>query len=572
MMNEDVPGQEVDEGTTRATSVSHSKQTVAIAIAIFALAGIVTFRDVLQSGPTSSAMVSSIPLFHPIAEGDVVFEAWLTARNARTLLTEPHRLFDTPHCAPAEKTLTLGVPMITMGLLATPVALFTRNPALAYNFSIFCLLVVTALAMFLLIREWTGNAAAGIIAGLLFAFGPIRVGWNITHPSVWDSAWLVFALFFARRLFEHGRWLDAFALAAACSLQIAASFYPLVGAVLFVPFFVAWLFTCYGLEKVQLAQLGFVLLSAVATAALLLGPYLLARDTGAIGGRTEFGFALWSNFMPGKQLFLGWGAVLLGMVGCLIPRRSIVERLGGDPRWVLIIGGLITTAVAAGPNNNELLELAWPGAPFEIPDLYRALLRVIPGLDSIRVVHRLVIALQITSCILAGFGAAWLIRRSEARSLLVGMVIIVAVFASIIPEPKPRTTVVVHADADAIQFFEDLEKVANAGPLLELPLLEGSARSTEASPKILLAAYHERRTSTCFGSYRAPERETFIELVQQLPEPHVYPALRDLGFTTVVLDKRKEEYAGHFVRRISQLGKRGLRLVHDGKHLVAFEL
>ena len=117
----------------------------------------------------SSAMVSSIPLFHPIAEGDVVFEAWLTARNARTLLTEPHRPFDTPHCAPAEKTLTLGVPMITMGLLATPVALFTRNPALAYNFSIFCLLVVTALAMFLLIREWTGNAAAGIIAGLLFA-------------------------------------------------------------------------------------------------------------------------------------------------------------------------------------------------------------------------------------------------------------------------------------------------------------------------------------------------------------------------------------------------------------------
>ena len=47
---------------------------------------------------------------------------------------------------------------------------------------------------------------AGVVAGLLYAFSPIRVGFNITHPSVWDSGWLVFALFFSHRLFAHGRW------------------------------------------------------------------------------------------------------------------------------------------------------------------------------------------------------------------------------------------------------------------------------------------------------------------------------------------------------------------------------
>ena len=41
----------------------------------------------------------------------------------------------------------------------------------------------------------TDVPAAGIVAGLLYAFNPIRVGINITRPSVWDSAWLGFALF-----------------------------------------------------------------------------------------------------------------------------------------------------------------------------------------------------------------------------------------------------------------------------------------------------------------------------------------------------------------------------------------
>ena len=114
-----------------------------VALLLFTLAALVTFRDVLRAGPMSSAMVSSSKGMLPISKGDVVFEAWLTARNAHTIATAPHRLFDTPHCAPAEKTLTLGVHMITMGLLAVPIALITTNPALAYNFSTFLLLVIS---------------------------------------------------------------------------------------------------------------------------------------------------------------------------------------------------------------------------------------------------------------------------------------------------------------------------------------------------------------------------------------------------------------------------------------------
>jgi len=63
---------------------------------------------------------------------DVTYESWLAARHARAWPT-PWRLFDTPHCAPSEHTLTLGPPMLSLGLLGVPFAFFTREPLLVYN-------------------------------------------------------------------------------------------------------------------------------------------------------------------------------------------------------------------------------------------------------------------------------------------------------------------------------------------------------------------------------------------------------------------------------------------------------
>lgn len=57
--------------------------------------------------------------------------------------------------------------------------------------------------MLTLVSRWTRSRAAGLVAALLFAFHPIRLG-NITHPTVWDLSFTVFALYFAERLFAEG--------------------------------------------------------------------------------------------------------------------------------------------------------------------------------------------------------------------------------------------------------------------------------------------------------------------------------------------------------------------------------
>ena len=59
-------------------------------------------------------------------------------------------------------------------------------------------------AAFIARRRDAEEDVAGIVAGLLYAFHPFRLG-NITHPSIWDTTWTVFALYFSHRLFAAGR-------------------------------------------------------------------------------------------------------------------------------------------------------------------------------------------------------------------------------------------------------------------------------------------------------------------------------------------------------------------------------
>lgn len=70
------------------------------------------------------------PALYRVSLADVVYEAWLGGRHAHTLISAPWRLLETEHCAPMAKSLTLGIPMVALGVLGVPAALFTRNPIL----------------------------------------------------------------------------------------------------------------------------------------------------------------------------------------------------------------------------------------------------------------------------------------------------------------------------------------------------------------------------------------------------------------------------------------------------------
>ncbi len=513
-----------------------------------------------------------------VHRADALFEAWLVARNAATLLRHPLHLFDTEHCAPAEKTLTLGVPMIAMGVLGIPFAFVTGDPIITYNSAIAIMTLLMAFAMYWLVADWTGVPAAGIVAGLLYAFHPLRL-YHIVHPAEWDTSWTVFALLFAHRLFALGRWRDAAGLAFAIAFQAGASFYQFVAATFLTPLFAGWLVLRYRFSPVRLVQIATVVISAALAGVLIYGPYLEARaDSSEILRRNFFFYVGWMDYLPNGRAFLGWPLVVLASIGIAARRRLVLAKPDADPRWALLAGAVLVAFVAAGDLNSQILRLLWSDPPFAIPDPYAYLAGLLPGLNAVRVVFRLSAAVLLTAAVISGFGAAALIKAAPRYSGAIAVGLIAVSSAAVVrPElfgpsqPRGWDLHSVRVDAEAVKFFETLESGGNHGPLLELPYFAGFGIGSNPE-RILLTAYHRRRTSACYGSFLPPETREIATLSATLPNPTAIRRLRELGFTTVILhDPRVAHPILRGIVGDSRVAKQ-LRLLGSSRSMVALEL
>jgi hypothetical protein len=553
------------------------------ALTVFLLATVAVFGQVWREDPRSVVPARDLHKqgWQRTARMDVTLETWIVARHAYTLARRPHRLFDTEHCAPWEKTLTLGIPMITMGIVAIPASVATSDPVLTYNVALVALTLIAAAAMFLLVTDWTGLPAAGIAAGLLYAFHPIRLA-PIHHPSVWDTSWTVLALFFAQRLFAHGRWRDALGLALSCALQIGASFYPLLAASFLAPPFVVWLVLRYGFRRVRIAQLAFVTLVVALAAAVVLGPYVQARESSEILRRSVLFFAPWREYVPGRYLFEGWIILGLALLGLVLPRRRVAPALEGDPRWALLAGALIVALMAAGPLGSSLLAPFTSHFPAATPNPYRMLASVLPGLDSVRVVYRLAAGVHVALSVLAGMGVALLLRTSGRYLRFAAPALILLAAFEVLRAPalgfeRSYQWVVepIRPRGEIVEFFETLEEKGNRGPLFEVPDFNPRLQiSGELPRRILLSAYHHRRTSACLASYRPPREAELAEIAQRLPQDEAIRELAALGFTTVLVHHWGR--TGRFwKRRFTTSAKRPdapLRLLHATTDMTAFEI
>src|SRR5438445_494565 len=61
--------------------------------------------------------------------------------------------------------------------------------------------VLSGLGRFLFVREVTASPNAGFVAGLIYAFAPLRVP-QFGHLQVISSQWMPFALYGLRRYFD----------------------------------------------------------------------------------------------------------------------------------------------------------------------------------------------------------------------------------------------------------------------------------------------------------------------------------------------------------------------------------
>jgi hypothetical protein len=178
--------------------------------------------------------------------GDSLLNMWSIAWNDEQLLAilrgDVSRLgsyFDGNIFHPAPLTLAYTEHMFAPAVQALPVYAATGNPILAYNVLFLASFVLSGWGMYLFVREMTGNAWAGFVAGLLFMFAPYRMP-QAPHLQVLSSQWMPLALYGLRRYFDSGRRMPLAGAVAALVTQCLSNGYFLLYFPIFVAAYVLW--------------------------------------------------------------------------------------------------------------------------------------------------------------------------------------------------------------------------------------------------------------------------------------------------------------------------------------------
>jgi hypothetical protein len=521
----------------------------------------------------------------PITTQDYQMTVWATSRNARALLRNPIELFDAEPCYPSGNSLTVYHPLVTMGLLAIPGQLATGDPVAAFNLALFLKILIAAIAMYVLVADWTRMPVAGIIAGLLYAFATIQIGkpFHVHHA---DNAWLLLVLFFARRLFERGRWSDALAVGVCAALQLGSSFYPLISAAAIGTPLGLWLLWHQRGRPERILPVIVAAAIAAAAAAFVLLPYLGSAGAG-IPEPVRHLYAPWSSYLPGRVRFPGWTCLLLVVAAVSLGRERALAGIRGDPRVALIVAALFTALLAAGGNERALRS----DPAIVLPNLYAALESILPGLSAVRVISDLTLGVHQVLCILAGLGAAAVLRLVP-RSVFPWAAALVVVFAFVettrpvfvgTDRTQPFRALTLRPTEESLEFFRTLEQLGNRGPLFEVPVrLIGSTGKLALTWKAdltrdqFLTAYHHRRTSSCFGAHRLREVAELETRSRRLLEPASIDAVRLEGFTTLIVHhppgRSFEERYAEQVARLARASGGRLVSIATSESLTAYAL
>ncbi|MEZ5291268.1 MAG: hypothetical protein R2745_09305 [Vicinamibacterales bacterium] len=220
----------------------------------------------------------------PADLGDSLLNMWIMAWDAEAFMGMAAGrmsfgdLWNANIFAPTPLSLTFSEHLVPQALQGLPFYLATGNIVLAYDVVFLSTFVLSGLGMFLLVRELTGSARAGLVAGLFYAFLPYRLG-QFPHIQTLSSQWMPFALYGMRRYFDTGHLLSLAGGAAAFALQGLSTGYYL--------FYFAPVFGAYVLWEVIVRgrwrdvrtwlSLGGAGLATLAVMAPFLRPYQQAR-------------------------------------------------------------------------------------------------------------------------------------------------------------------------------------------------------------------------------------------------------------------------------------------------------
>jgi hypothetical protein len=508
-----------------------------IAAALYLIVALWALRVVLPAPARTvpyPAMLQGLPKnVLTVWLNDQALTAATATQNARNLL-HPWRLLDNGQCYPTPRPTTLGEHMFGLGLLAAVPYLLTRDPIVTYNGVIVLKLWIAGMAMYALVHYWTGSGPAALVAGLLFAFHPLRLG-DFAHPYVTGNEWTPLALLFTARLFRFRRWRDAAGVALFVTLQTLESFYPLIALTLLGGIYGGYLMVR---ERHALAaltpKLASVAVAVGVVAVVVFSPYLHTKDVWQLFGRPNPILYEPGEFAPRGQAYPGTIMLALVAIATLDRLRRRRDARGYDPRWVMAVAGLVVAAVSL-----SRIPVPLRGT---LPGPYVVAARVIPGLDSVRVPADIARGTLVVTAFLAGYGVLALVERGADRRARGGIAGALAAMALLEVFAPPLATASFGRPATMLAnplrppaALVDLYR-ADVGPVLDVPFTFDPLGIRRGMPHaVFLGAFHHRPVAACYNSFTTNVQNDLVLLAARLPDADAVTALAALGFRTLVV-------------------------------------
>jgi len=335
--------------------------------------------------------------------GDAFFSVWRLAWIAHQLTTDPRHLFNGNIFYPEQRTLAYSDAILLPGVVLAPLQWAGARPLVVYNVLLLSTFVLNGLAAYVLVYRVAGSYAAGLLAGVIFAFSPYRFE-HFDHLEMQLSFWIPLAVLAWHRAVERQTTRACLMVSALVAAQVFSCIYYGVFLITSLATMTAFWFWRAPMKAVRAGTL--MLLPAMVAFAIYSLPYLGNRErvgdrpAGEIAGYsaelTDFVSAPRTNRLygwtdsfgaPERHLFPGLVAVSLLVVGLWPPldRQRAIHAAALALAFQLALG-----------SNGWIYDLLYE---WVLP--YRGL----------RVPARADILVVLGTAVLAGYGMARLARR-----------------------------------------------------------------------------------------------------------------------------------------------------------------
>lgn len=210
--------------------------------------GIFLVLSILHTWPLIAVLPSDIR-----NDQDAILNVWTLGAIAQQLARDPLHPLDVNMFYPFGSSLATLDPQLANGTLVAPVTWVSGNPVLGHNVFILATFVLSGLTMFLLVRELTGSAAAGLIAGCLYAFSPFRT-LHLSHTHLLAGFWLPLMLLWIHRYVAEPRWGRLLVVVASFVALALSSWYLAAMGVVAALVVGIWSLAAHGHARIVVAR------------------------------------------------------------------------------------------------------------------------------------------------------------------------------------------------------------------------------------------------------------------------------------------------------------------------------